>query len=152
MAQAYITLAQLKVLLSITDTTQDVLLTALLPIAKDDMITWTNNPFVDEDGLDDWPLGTQIVIAQMIRDLLTNLAGGRYKSESEGGYSYVNEDVSDGYSKTVIGLMRKYQIASLVKGTITTQWQDRRWTSLKQLAHDFAYRNEPNVAYSNQNL
>lgn len=152
MAQAYITLVEVKTLLGITDSSQDNLITALLPIIKSDFIEETNNPMVDADGVDNWAVGTQLVLSQMIGQMLTDLSGGLFRSESEGGYSYTRENQIGGYSESIMGKLQKYRLASLVKGTITTQYRDRRWTSLKQLANDFAYRNEPNVAFGDQNL
>ncbi len=152
MAQQFVTLPTVKLLLGITDDSQDELIMALLPMAKQDFINETNNPMVDADGADDWPYDTQVIISQMIGQLMADLQGGLFKSESEGGYSYTRDDQINGWSSSIIGKMRKYFLASLVKGTITTQWRDRRMASLSQLAKDLAVYNEPNIAFGNQNL
>ena len=46
------TLAEIKVLLGISDTSKDAQITALIPLVEDDLLTYCNNPF--ESAIATW--------------------------------------------------------------------------------------------------
>ena len=76
------TLEEVKTLLQITDTSQDTLITTLIPIAEDYVKQYTNN-FTDEE----FPPAVKLVIAHIVSFNLvakdTSIA-----SEKVGGISY----------------------------------------------------------------
>lgn len=81
---AIITLAEVKTLLSITDSSKDTLITALIPIVEDFVTKYCNDDFTDEDGVTSFPAGLKLPTAQLIKFQMD------YKgvsSESIGDYS-----------------------------------------------------------------
>lgn len=81
---AIITLAEVKTLLSITDSTKDTLITALIPIVEDFVVRHCNDDFTDSEGVTSFPAGLKLPVAQLIKFQL------EYKGvsgESIGDYS-----------------------------------------------------------------
>ncbi len=64
---AIVTLAEVKTLLSITDSSKDALITALIPIVEDFVVRHCNDDFTDEDGVTTFPAGLKLPVAQMIK-------------------------------------------------------------------------------------
>lgn len=94
------TLEEVKTLLQITDTPQDTLITALIPIAEDYVKQYTNN-FTDED----FPAAVKLVIAQIVSFNLvardTSIA-----SEKVGGISYTYKD---SYPSSIYKTLNQYR-------------------------------------------
>lgn len=81
---AIITLSEVKTLLSITDSSKDSVITALIPIVEEFVIRYCNNDFKNSEGVTSFPAGLKLPVAQLIKFQL------EYKGvsgESIGDYS-----------------------------------------------------------------
>jgi hypothetical protein len=84
---AFLTLDEAKVLLKIAEanTTFDDYIELMLPIIEDDILSYTNNDFLDDDDEVDYPANLKIIAASMIQFHMNSTAGKT--SESIGDYS-----------------------------------------------------------------
>lgn len=104
---AIIDLATTKTFLSLTDTSKDALITALIPIIEADYLKIRNTDFdTDDDGVTVYPDGASYTASQMIGYQLYKKIG--VKSESFSGYSYQGEETIRGYPKTIVDAIDKY--------------------------------------------
>jgi hypothetical protein len=146
---AVITLAEYKILAQITGTTQDTLIQTLIPLVEGDIKAICSRTFEDENGADDFPEGIELYAARMISEQIAMLKQGYssgFSSESQGGYSYTKDaDPVYGYSKGIMSGLRKWRYVSAKEGATLSQWRDRRYMSLKNLAEGFAIYTEPNT-------
>jgi hypothetical protein len=125
-----ITLDEVKTFLQITGTAKDALITALIPQAEA-IITGE----VNKDYSPDWGIGFKIPATMIISDLMRSIKSGGLKSESQGEYSYTREG-GVALSASVVKLLAPYKVARAHIGQKLTQANDRRFSSLEQLAGD----------------
>lgn len=127
---AVITLDEVKTFLQITGTAKDALITALIPQAEA-IITGE----VNKDYSASWPVGLKVPASMIVSDLMRSIKSGGLKSESQGEYSYTR-DGNLALSASVIKLLAQYKVARAHIGQKLTQPNDKRFTSLEQLAGD----------------
>ncbi len=111
-----ITLAEVKTLLQITNTSKDSLIEMLIPIVKDDLLTYLNNNFT-VDSVTTYPSALKLYMANMINYKL-NKPKDNVKSESIDDYSVAYNTDS---TSTIAG----YPV-SIMKGL--EKWKKVRWS------------------------
>lgn len=103
------TLAEVKTLLQITDTSKDALIEMLIPIVQDDLLTYLNNDFPDG-----YPSALKLYVANMINYRLQK-PKDNVKSESIDDYSvtYNNNsaDMIAGYPTSIMSGLSKWKKA-----------------------------------------
>ena len=139
-----IDLDQYKILAGITSTTQDDRIEALIPVVQDDVNAICNYDFSVEN---DWPVGMQIYVVQMIGYLLATLGGTiGVKSETQGGYSYTLGDIGvNGYPVNIEKGLAKWSRVSVKNPQIKSQFRDRRTLALESIAKGEVIYSEPGV-------
>ncbi len=143
---AFLTLAEYKVLAQISGTAQDTLLNAILPLVEADIQDFCNRDFAEG-----YPDALKIYAAKMVSYQVASLKqayNSGLTSESQGGYSYTkagNAESYLGYPMDVIGGLRRWRFISGKYGNIETQFRDRRWQSLYELAGKGAFYGDPGV-------
>lgn len=145
---AVITLAEYKTLRGITDTTQDALISAFIPLVQDDIVQACNYSFGFDTGAEDFPASLKLIAAQMITYQISAQKGSSvYQSENIEGYSYTRATVGgSGYPETIEKALAKYRRARAVITQTQTQYRDRRQLTPSMLADVPAEYNVPGVA------
>lgn len=113
---AITTLEKVKTILQISDTSQDDLIEALIPLVEADFLMIRNKAFDTEYNEDTeeydtvYPIGSELTAIKMIQHQLSNIKSQGVSSESLGDYSisYDNAMLVDGYPKSVVGGIKKY--------------------------------------------
>lgn len=126
---AVITLAEYKTLAGITGSTQDALITALIPMVEDDIIALCNYDFGQGTVDEDFPEGMKLYAAQMITYQISN--GTRVaamQSESIEGYSYTRaESGASGYPAALeSAIASKWRRASFKSTQTAAVYRDHR--------------------------
>jgi len=101
-----ITIAEVKTLLQITDSSKDAIITALIPIVEDDLLEYLNNNF-DED----YPPGLKGYLAKMIGYKLDKTSDN-IASETISRYSVSYKSGTDfiaGYPSTIMTGLSKWR-------------------------------------------
>jgi len=100
---------EVKTLLGISNTSNDALIDMLIPIIYDEIITYTNNNFKDENGVISYPLGLKTIVAQMINYRINKPKDG-LSAESIDGYSATfDKDIMAGYPSSIMKSLIKYR-------------------------------------------
>jgi hypothetical protein len=126
---AVITLAEYKTLAGISGTTQDALITALIPLVEDDIVAICNYAFGQGTVDEDFPDGMKLYATQMITFQIANAGKvATMQSESIDGYSYTRADVgASGYPATIeSGIASKWRRASFKSTQAVSAFRDRR--------------------------
>ena len=136
---AVITLEEYKLLTGITGTTQDALITALIPMVQSDIVSICNYDFGEGTDDEDFPEGMKLYAAQMIT--YQKVAAGNVatmQSESIDGYSYSRAEIGrSGYPSSIeTGLKSKWGRVSVKIPQAVTNYRDRRGTGAKALSED----------------
>jgi hypothetical protein len=134
---AVITLAEYKTLAGISGTTQDALITALIPLVEDDIIAICNYDFGQGTADEDFPDGMKLYASQMITFQIANSGKvATMQSESIDGYSYTRAAVgASGYPATIeSGIASKWRRASFKATQAATVFRDRRGQSLMNIS------------------
>jgi len=142
---AVITLEEYKLLTGITGTTQDALITALIPMVQSDIVSICNYDFGEGTDYEDFPEGIKLYAAQMIT--YQKVAAGNVatmQSESIDGYSYSRAEIGrSGYPSSIeSGLKSKWGRVSVKIPQAVTNYRDRRGTGTKALSE-----NDPMYGY-----
>jgi hypothetical protein len=111
---AITTLADVKIILDITDTSKDAIITKYIPLIEQQYLDIRNCPW-DIDPLTDdieYPIGSDITAAEMIGYKLATSNKGKYKevaSESLDAHSisYVANS-SGGYPKSITSAIKRF--------------------------------------------
>jgi hypothetical protein len=107
---AITTLANVKLILGITGTTQDTLITALIPLVEQQYQNIQGREFEkDEDDNIIYPIGSEITAIKMIKQNIDFKSRNGKASESLGNYSVSFLNTAD-YEKSITGEIRKYAI------------------------------------------
>jgi hypothetical protein len=138
---ALITLTEAKLLLGITDTSKDALITALIPIIESDVREYCNKNFQDAPAVPSWEAWMKLPAAQMISYQMVAAGGNAVgmKSESQGGYSYTMQDLEGGYPKGVWQSFHTHGAVMMRTGyqSIKTLYREtRNWTAQELVALD----------------
>jgi hypothetical protein len=134
---AVITLAEYKTLAGISGTTQDALITALIPLVESDIIAICNYDFGAGTADEDFPAGMKLYASQMITyQIASSGKVPTMQSESIDGYSYTRAEIgASGYPASIeSGLASKWRRASFKSTQPVTNFRDRRGQSLANLA------------------
>lgn len=127
---ALITLTEAKLLLQITDTSKDALITALIPIIESDVREYCNQDFQDAPTEPSWEAWMKLPAAKMIGFSMDLDAGKGMKSESQGGYSYTREDSLGGYPMGIMHSWDKAKIMATGKMSVKSNYRDmREWNA-----------------------
>lgn len=142
---AVITLEEYKLLAGITGTTQDALITALIPMVQSDIVSICNYDFGEGTDDEGFPEGMKLYAAQMIT--YQKVAAGNVatmQSESIDGYSYSRAEIGrSGYPSSIeTGLKSKWGHVSVKIPQAVTNYRDRRGTGTKALSE-----NDPMYGY-----
>jgi len=103
---AIATLSEIKVLLQITDSTKDTLITALIPIVESDILEYLNNDFADE-----YPTALKVYVANMINFRIQKPKDG-ISSESISRYSVSYKSDAEfiaGYPSSIVKGLDKWR-------------------------------------------
>jgi hypothetical protein len=139
---AVITLTETKLLLGITDTTKDALITALIPMVEADIEEYTNRDW--SDAVEPiWPVWMKPHVARMINYLMAVQSPGM-KSESQGGYSYTKADDAGGYPGGLLTPFDKVKMVRMGKGSKRGQYRDGRGLNEYWLGKDQLPYGNPN--------
>jgi hypothetical protein len=138
---ALITLTEAKLLLGITDTSKDALITALIPIIESDVREYCNQNFQDAPADPAWQAWMKLPAAQMIGHQMAMATGTAVgmKSESQGGYSYTMQDLEGGYPKGVWQAFSSHGAVMMRTGyqSIKTMYRETRsWTAQELVVLD----------------
>lgn len=135
---------EVKTLLQISGASKDALISMIIPMVQDDIMTYCRNTFEDVDGNVVWPDGIKLPAARMIGEQMSEMAGGGasigMQSESQGGYSYSRGGDSQsakgysGYSLRTEGMLNKWKQVGGVFAQKLQQFRDRRGICLEDLA------------------
>lgn len=110
---AIVTMAEAKVFLqiSVTDTSKDDLITALIPEIEADYLSIRNHAFDASGAITLYPDGSKLVASQMVGFQMNEMmgTGGAMKAESHGSYSYTANDLDkNGYPPAIINRITRY--------------------------------------------
>lgn len=134
---AIITLTEAKLLLGITDTSKDALITALIPIIESDVREYCNQNFQDAPTVPSWEAWMKIPASQMIGYQMVAAGGNAVgmKSESQGGYSYTMQDLEGGYPKGIWQAFSSHGAVMMRAGyqSEKTLYRDTRYWSAQDL-------------------
>jgi hypothetical protein len=126
---AVITLTEAKVLLQITSTTQDALITALIPIIEDEIREYTNQNWTDAPDAPSWQAWMKLPVSRMIGYNLNKNAGNGLQSESVGTYSYTKAAMIGAYPAEIMKAFDKVKVASMVQAKVRGQYRELRGLS-----------------------
>lgn len=107
------TLAEVKVLLGIPDTSMDTRITALLPIVTSDIKEYCNNLFVDEDGVETYPAALKAPFARVVAWRMTT-------------YGFAQTPDMAQYPPDVVYDLNKFKKARLAFSKPRARYNDRR--------------------------
>ena len=107
---AITTLANVKLILGIEDTSSDSLIEMLIPMVEADYLFFRNKPFdVDEEGITQYPANAELVAIRMLDYLKDNdNFDGSIASEGISRYSVVYGTMTRGYPDTIVGMIERY--------------------------------------------
>ena len=135
---AIVTLAEVKTLLQISDTSSDTLITTLIPLVEGTIRNYTHQNWQDSPAIPSWQAWMKIPASSMIGYQLNqgvaSLTG--FKAESQGGYSYTRGDMVEGYPADILKAFDQVRVVSTVYGQKMSQYQDRRGLSATQLVNN----------------
>lgn len=121
-----ITVNEAKLLLGITDTSKDVLISFLIPVIENDINEYCNTSYT----YGTWPVWMKLPASKMIGFNLDSSTSNGMKSESQGGYSYTRAEMSGGYPIGIMHPFDRARIASVGRQSVKTQFRDMRgWNS-----------------------
>ncbi len=108
---AITTLENVKILLGISDTSQDDKINLYIPLVESDYLNIRNKPF-DTDTNDDivYPTGSELTSIKMIAFNLQRINSQGVRSESLGEYSVSFSDVGV-YPEDIIKHIKKFAVA-----------------------------------------
>jgi hypothetical protein len=133
---AVITLAEYKLLAGISGSTQDALITALIPMVQSDIVEICRYDFGEGTDDEDFPEGLKLYAAQMITfQMATAGKAPSMQSESIDGYSYTRAELgSSGYPASLEdGIASKWRRASFKETQAETVYRDRRGQGADQI-------------------
>lgn len=131
---AVITLTEAKVLLQITGTTQDALITALIPIIEDEIREYTSQDWTDAPDTPSWQAWMKLPVSRMIGFNLNKNAGNGLQSESIGTYSYTKAAMSGSYPTEIMKAFDKVKTARIAQAKVRGQYRELRGLSEANLA------------------
>ena len=132
---ALITLTEVKLLLQITDTTKDALITALIPIIESDVREYCNQDFQDAPTEPSWEPWMKLPAAKMIGFSMNLSSVKGFKSESQGGYSYTRDDSIGGYPMGIMHSWDKAKIMATGKMSVKANYRDMREWNASELVN-----------------
>jgi hypothetical protein len=145
---AVITLTETKLLLGITDTTKDALITALIPMVEADIIEYTNRQWTDGPDEPIWPIWMKPAAARMINYLMSSQSKNGLTSESIGTYSYTKAQDVGGYPMGLWQPFDKVKMARMGSGSVRGKYRDGRgMTEFELVKRDFI-NTDPNKVVS----
>lgn len=111
---AITTRENVKMYMGLTDSTNDRLISFLIPRVEEDYLHIRNCPFdEDSDGII-YPDGAEMTAIQMVGFLMLDVnrkSAGGISSESVGSYSYTKDNLThyiNGYPKSIVGKIKRY--------------------------------------------
>jgi len=113
---AITTLSKVKTILQISDTSQDDLIEALIPLVEADFLMIRNKAFDTEYNEDTeeydtiYPIGSELTAIRMIQYQMSNIKSQGVTSESLGDYSvsYDTSNLGNDYPKSISGGIKRY--------------------------------------------
>lgn len=135
---AVLTLAQYKALTGVTSTAKDTQITALLDVI--------DAYIVQKLGVTPTSIGIQLVACKMVSFALVDLVGTGLKSESIEGYRYSKEEMGEGgWPKSIDAQIETFRVMSPKYTHPVTQFRDRRFLNVEQLANDISVGSVPGI-------
>ncbi len=105
---AITTLANVKAVLGITDSSKDSQISAMIPLVEARYLALRNKAFDVVNSVTVYPTGAELTAIKMISYDLKNNNNYGITSESLGDYSVSYEEVLSGYPKSIISEIKKY--------------------------------------------
>jgi hypothetical protein len=107
-----ITVEKAKVLLKIIEADQDAHIAALIPPVQDDLLTYLNNDFTNEEGVTTFPPALEMYMVRMLNFRMQG-ADENIKSEHlsrwSGTYNNSSADVIAGYPAAITSGLSKWR-------------------------------------------
>jgi len=142
---AVITLAEVKTLLGITDTSKDVLIAALIPMVESDIKEYTNRLWVDGPAEPAWAAWMKPPVARMINWLMSAQSLNGLTNESIGTYSWTKAADIGGYPGGLWSPFDKVKFARMGRGQSFGQFRDGRGLTPLELISLPTENTDPNV-------
>jgi hypothetical protein len=149
---AVITLTEAKVLLQITGTTQDALITALIPIIEDEIREYTNQNWQDAPDTPSWQAWMKLPVSRMIGYNLNKNAGNGLQSESIGTYSYTKAAMSGAYPTEIMKAFDKVKVTRIIESKKRQQYREMRGLDEWQIVQNYEPRGNVNEEWDADEL